>query len=71
VTPYTDSNASAQVDEVEPAPLWHRLVPRATELWRGTPNRSLSLALQGGGSFGAYTWGVLDRLLHEQASAST
>lgn len=26
----------------------------------------LSLALQGGGSFGAYTWGVLDRLLQEK-----
>src|SRR5258708_9412966 len=28
----------------------------------GRPKR-LSLALQGGGSFGAFTWGVLDRLL--------
>ena len=27
--------------------------------------RRLSLALQGGGSFGAFTWGVLDRLLDE------
>lgn len=27
--------------------------------------RTLSLALQGGGSFGAFTWGVLDRLLEE------
>ena len=26
----------------------------------------LSLALQGGGSFGAFTWGVLDRLLEEE-----
>ncbi len=26
----------------------------------------LSLALQGGGSFGAFTWGVLDRLLEER-----
>ena len=67
MTPYTESNASAQVDEAEPAPLWHRLVPRATELRRNRPNRSLSLALQGGGSFGAYTWGVLDRLLQEQS----
>jgi NTE family protein len=47
--------------------LWHRLVQRASELRRSTPNRSLSLALQGGGSFGAYTWGVLDRLLQEQS----
>ena len=29
------------------------------------PPRRLSLALQGGGSFGAFTWGVLDRLLEE------
>ena len=28
---------------------------------------ALSLALQGGGAHGAYTWGVLDRLLREQA----
>ncbi|GGJ23036.1 hypothetical protein GCM10011320_32870 [Neoroseomonas lacus] len=27
----------------------------------------LALALQGGGSFGAFTWGVLDRLLAEAA----
>jgi NTE family protein len=30
------------------------------------PPRRLSLALQGGGSFGAFTWGVLDRLLEEE-----
>src|SRR5439155_23254867 len=30
---------------------------------RTWPPRRLSLALQGGGSFGAFTWGVLDRLL--------
>ena len=29
--------------------------------------RTLSLALQGGGSFGAFTWGVLDRLLEAEA----
>jgi NTE family protein len=29
------------------------------------PPRRMSLALQGGGSFGAFTWGVLDRLLEE------
>ncbi len=31
----------------------------------GTGTLHLSLALQGGGSFGAFTWGVLDRLLEE------
>jgi NTE family protein len=29
------------------------------------PPRQLSLALQGGGSFGAFTWGVLERLLEQ------
>ena len=33
------------------------------------PPRRLSLALQGGGSFGAFTWGVLDRLLEEPTCA--
>jgi NTE family protein len=31
--------------------------------------RRLCLALQGGGSFGAFTWGVLDRLLDEESIA--
>ena len=30
-----------------------------------SPRRSLRLALQGGGAHGAFTWGVLDRLLEE------
>jgi NTE family protein len=30
------------------------------------PPHRLSLALQGGGSFGAFTWGVLDRLLERE-----
>lgn len=30
------------------------------------PPKELSLALQGGGSFGAFAWGVLDRLLEEE-----
>jgi NTE family protein len=35
------------------------------------PNyRSTALALQGGGAHGAFTWGVLDRLLEEGLSAS-
>lgn len=36
--------------------------------WSGSPNEPLlvDLALQGGGSHGAFTWGVLDRLLEEQ-----
>ncbi len=35
---------------------------KTAEPW---PPEKLSLALQGGGSFGAFTWGVLDRLLEE------
>ncbi len=43
---------------------WHRrLLPRGTAKWL------LSLALQGGGSFGAFTWGVLDRLLEQDTVA--
>ncbi|WP_290652078.1 patatin-like phospholipase family protein [Aquisalimonas sp.] len=34
--------------------------------WLGAPRVRLNLALQGGGSHGAFTWGVLDRLLEEQ-----
>jgi NTE family protein len=34
---------------------------------RPWPPPRLALALQGGGSFGAYTWGALDRLLEEEA----
>jgi NTE family protein len=33
--------------------------------WRRLRQRRLSLALQGGGAFGAFTWGVLDRLLED------
>ena len=28
-------------------------------------NKTVTLALQGGGSHGAFTWGVLDRLLED------
>ena len=44
--------ARAFIGAKAPAPAW--------------PPRFLSLALQGGGSFGAFTWGVLDRLLEER-----
>jgi NTE family protein len=43
-----------------PAPVQPR--PVQPPSW---PPRRLSLALQGGGSFGAFTWGVLDRLLED------
>jgi NTE family protein len=31
-----------------------------------TKIKTINLALQGGGAHGAYTWGVLDRLLEEE-----
>ena len=45
------SRARAFIGLADPIPKW--------------PPDRLSLALQGGGSFGAFTWGVLDRLLEE------
>jgi NTE family protein len=50
VEPKTESTAAFQPRAAEPA------------IW---PPRKLSLALQGGGTFAAFTWGVLDRLLRE------
>ena len=40
--------------------------PKVSELEAGQPivgEKIVNLALQGGGSHGAFTWGVLDRLL--------
>ena len=42
----------------------HDLLPLRTAR-PGRGPRNLSLALQGGGSLGAFTWGVLDRLLEQ------
>ena len=36
---------------------------------RGVETKSINLALQGGGAHGAYTWGVLDRLLEDERIA--
>jgi NTE family protein len=46
-------------------PTWGFNWPRP----RSGQGRVLSLALQGGSSFGAFTWGVLDRLLEEDGIA--
>ena len=42
-------------------------MPKSKDVARGAPRKSvqIDLALQGGGSHGAFTWGVLDRLLEE------
>lgn len=37
----------------------------STSVDQPSQSRRLSLALQGGGSLGAFAWGVLDRLLEE------
>jgi len=55
------SIAQARVT-VEVAPTPAPIAPAPPDLW---PPRRLSLALQGGGSFAAFTWGVLERLLEE------
>jgi len=39
---------------------------RPNKMRRPWPPKNLALALQGGGSFGAFTWGALDRLLEEE-----
>jgi NTE family protein len=41
---------------------------RRAESHSEPPRLKLALALQGGGSHGAFTWGVLDRLLDEATS---
>lgn len=48
--------------EVVPTPAPAAPAPARIKQW---PLRKLSLALQGGGSFAAFTWGVLERLLEE------
>jgi len=64
--------ARSRVASTESEP-GHRLsAKRVTgkSVWpRARRQRLLSLALQGGGSFGAFTWGVLDRLLEEETIA--
>ncbi|MDP2264846.1 MAG: patatin-like phospholipase family protein [Hydrogenophaga sp.] len=53
-TPRRRARRSTAVPTAQPAPL------------AAGDKRQLDLALQGGGSHGAFTWGVLDRLLDEE-----
>ncbi|WP_369807158.1 patatin-like phospholipase family protein [Ancylobacter radicis] len=53
----------AEVKREGEAPAHHRAKPAAT-----LP-KPLNLALQGGGAHGAFTWGVLDRLLEDERIA--
>ena len=62
---FIDGIIHSQVDRT-------RSEPTASPRLGPTPTRKvkrLSLALQGGGAFGAFTWGVLDRLLEEESIA--
>jgi NTE family protein len=47
----------------------HTPLYRAHKKSASAKTRRLSLALQGGGAFGAFTWGVLDRLLEDDGIA--
>jgi len=40
--------------------------PKRATARSGVPKKSVALALQGGGAHGAFTWGVLDRLLEDE-----
>ena len=63
-SPSTVMRAEVQAVEPPPEPLreTRETEPPPSRQW---PPRNLSLALQGGGSFAAFTWGVLERLLEE------
>jgi NTE family protein len=56
------SSLSARLAAAGPAASYRQYGVQQPRAW---PPRKLSLALQGGGAFGAFTWGVLDRLLDE------
>jgi len=44
----------------------NKQAPRPMACARTGNSRALNLALQGGGAHGAFTWGVLDRLLEDE-----
>jgi NTE family protein len=58
----TDEKPVAQRSSTSQREAAEKTSPTPPQAW---PPRKLSLALQGGGSFGAFTWGVLERLLEE------
>jgi NTE family protein len=61
--PATKAVAPMAAQPIErPAPAPAVLAASSASYW---PPRKLSLALQGGGTFAAFTWGVLERLLEE------
>src|SRR3954451_3057464 len=54
-----------QADEAGSDLSRHAESPRSEVVEQPSDKRRLSLALQGGGVFGAFNWGVLDRLLED------
>ncbi|MBI5264604.1 MAG: patatin-like phospholipase family protein [Bradyrhizobium sp.] len=61
----TTTATTARSADIEPAAeitTRHNINAAESPAW---PPRKLSLALQGGGTFAAFTWGVLERLLEE------
>ena len=52
------------------ATIGSRRIKRSPLVFEGVPRR-INLALQGGGSHGAFTWGVLNRLLDADAVSYT
>src|SRR5688572_17625777 len=68
-TPLASSPVSARTDGPGslPASRAPRSSPRDRAGQAASGRLALSLALQGGGAHGTFTWGVLDRLLEEEA----
>jgi NTE family protein len=62
------SPVSARTEELSslPASSMPRSSPQSHTGRAGSGRLAVSLALQGGGAHGAFTWGVLDRLLEEE-----
>ena len=62
---------AAAAESLRAVPRGEPRLPRVPSLRgllpRGRPGRvAVSIALQGGGAHGAFTWGVLDRLLEKE-----
>jgi NTE family protein len=69
LTPARSKSAEIKPAEIKPAEIKAAEIEAAIKAKlvqpQSWPPRKLSLALQGGGSFGAFTWGVLERLLEQ------
>ena len=63
---YADSHDRCMHRRTEPA---SRRADEAEGRCKQHASRTINLALQGGGAHGAFTWGVLDRLLEDERIA--